>query len=35
MRILEVRNWKKVALDLDEWAKLLRKARVHQELSSQ
>jgi hypothetical protein len=23
MRILEVRNWKKVALDRDEWAKLL------------
>ena len=23
MRILEVQNWKKVALDRDEWAKLL------------
>jgi len=23
MRILEVKNWKKVALDRDEWAKLL------------
>jgi Zn-finger nucleic acid-binding protein len=27
MRILEVKNWKKVALDRDEWAKLLKKAR--------
>jgi hypothetical protein len=26
MRILEVKNWKKVALDRDEWAKLLKKA---------
>jgi len=34
-RILEVKNWKKVALDRDEWAKLLKKARVHQGLSSQ
>jgi len=34
MRILEVKNWKKVALDRDEWAKLLKKAR-HQGLSSQ
>jgi hypothetical protein len=34
-RILGVSNWKKVALDRDEWAKLLKKARVHQELSSQ
>jgi len=24
MRILEVKNWKKVALDRDEWAKLLK-----------
>jgi hypothetical protein len=23
MRILEIRNWKKIALDRDEWAKLL------------
>jgi len=30
MRILEVKNWKKVALDRDEWAKLLKKARSHQ-----
>jgi hypothetical protein len=35
MRTLEVKNWKKVALDRDEWAKLLKKARAHQALSSQ
>jgi hypothetical protein len=35
MRILEVKTWKKVALDKDEWAKLLKKARAHQGLSSQ
>jgi hypothetical protein len=35
MRILEVKNWKKVALNRDEWAKLFKKARAHQELSSQ
>jgi hypothetical protein len=35
MRILEVKNWKKVALDRDEWAKLLKKVRAHQRLSSQ
>jgi hypothetical protein len=35
MRILEVKNWKKVALDRDEWAKLLKKARAHQGLLSQ
>jgi hypothetical protein len=29
-RTLEVKNWKKVALDRDEWAKLLKKARAHQ-----
>jgi hypothetical protein len=34
MRILDVKNWKKVALDRDEWAKLLKKARAHQGLSS-
>jgi len=28
MRTLEVKNWKKVALDRDEWAKLLKKARA-------
>jgi hypothetical protein len=35
MRILEVGNWKKVAFDRDEWTKFLKKARAHQELSSQ
>ena len=35
VRTLEVKNWKKVALDRDEWAKLLKKAAVHQGLSSQ
>ena len=35
VRILGVRNWKKVALNRDEWAKLLKKARDHQGLSSQ
>jgi hypothetical protein len=35
MRILEVKNWKKVALARHEWAKLLKKARAHQGLSSQ
>jgi len=34
MRILENKKWKKVALDRDEWAKLLKKARAHQGLSS-
>ena len=34
MRILEVKNCK-VTLDSDEWAKLLKKARAHQGLSSQ
>jgi hypothetical protein len=35
MRILLVKNWKKVALNRDEWVKLLKKARTHQALSSQ
>jgi hypothetical protein len=35
MRILEVKIWKKIALDRDEWTKLLKKARAHQGLSSQ
>jgi hypothetical protein len=35
MRILEVKNWKKFALNTDKWAKLLKKARAHQGLSSQ
>jgi hypothetical protein len=29
IRILGVKNWKKVALDRDKWAKLLKKARAH------
>jgi hypothetical protein len=35
MRILDFKNWKKAALGTDEWAKLLKKARPHQRLSSQ
>jgi hypothetical protein len=35
MRILEVKNWKKAALDRGEWAKLVKKVRTHQGLSSQ
>jgi hypothetical protein len=35
IRILGVKNWKKVALNRDEWAKLLKKARAHLGLSSQ
>jgi hypothetical protein len=35
MQILGVKGWKNVALNRDEWAKLLKKARVHQGLSSQ
>ena len=35
MRILGVKNWKKVALNRDEWANLLKKVRAHQGLSSQ
>ena len=35
MRTLEVKNWKKVALDRDEWAELLKKARANHGLSSQ
>jgi hypothetical protein len=35
IRILGVKNWKKVALNRDEWATLLKKARAHQRLSSQ
>jgi hypothetical protein len=29
MRILGVKNWKKVTLNRDEWTKLLKKARAH------
>ena len=35
MRISGVKNWKILALNRDEWAKLLKKARTHQGLSSQ
>jgi hypothetical protein len=35
MTILEVKNWKKVALERDEWANLLKKTGAHQGLSSQ
>ena len=35
IRILGIENWKRVALKRDEWAKLLKKARAHQGLSSQ
>jgi len=35
MRILEAKNWKRVALNRDEWTKLLKKARAHHGLSSQ
>ena len=35
MRILRSRNWKKIALNRDEWAKILKKTKVHQGLSSQ
>jgi hypothetical protein len=35
IRILGVKNWKKVALNRDKGAKLLKKARTHQGLSSQ
>jgi hypothetical protein len=35
MRILGVKNWKKAALNRDEWAKLLKKARAHKGLSCQ
>jgi hypothetical protein len=34
MIILDVKKWKKVALDRDEWAKLLKKGRAYQGLSS-
>ena len=35
VRISGVKNWEKVDLDRDECAKLLKKATVHQGLSSQ
>jgi hypothetical protein len=30
VRILGVKNWRKVALNRDEWAKLLKKSKAHQ-----
>jgi hypothetical protein len=33
--IKDVKNWKRAALDRDEWAKLLKKARAHQGVSIQ
>jgi hypothetical protein len=35
MGILGVKNWKKVTLNRDEWAQLLKKARAQQGLLSQ
>ena len=35
IRILGVKNWKKVVLNGDEWAKLLKKARAQKGLLSQ
>jgi hypothetical protein len=35
LQIVGVNRWKNVALNRDEWAKLLKKARVHQGLLSQ
>jgi hypothetical protein len=35
MTTLGVKNWRRVALNREEWAKLLKKARAHQGLLSQ
>jgi hypothetical protein len=35
MRLLVQRNWKHLALNREEWRKLLKKARAHTGLSSQ
>jgi hypothetical protein len=35
MRILGVKNWKKVTLNSDKWVQHLKKARAHQGLSNQ
>ena len=35
VRILAVKNWKKLSLNRDEWAQLLKQTRAHQGLSSQ
>jgi hypothetical protein len=35
IRILGVKNWRNVALDMEEWRIILRKARAHKGLSGQ
>jgi hypothetical protein len=35
IRFLEERNWRNLALNREEWKKLLKKARAHAGLSSQ
>jgi hypothetical protein len=35
IRLLRARNWKNLALNREEWRKLLKKARAHTRLSSQ
>jgi hypothetical protein len=34
IRALEVKNWRKVVMNREDWLKLLKKARVHTGLSS-
>jgi hypothetical protein len=35
IRVLGVKNWRNVAMDREDWRKLLKKARAHTRLSSQ
>jgi hypothetical protein len=35
IRALGVENWRNVAMDREDWRKLLKKVRAHTELSSQ
>jgi hypothetical protein len=35
IRVLGVKNWRKAAMDREDWRKLLKKARAHTGLSSQ
>jgi hypothetical protein len=35
IRVLGVKNWRNVAMDREDWRKLLKKARAHTGLSSQ
>jgi hypothetical protein len=35
IRVLVVKNWRNVAMDREDWRKLLKKARAHTGLSSQ